>query len=126
MGALRGARSSAAGEAGPGAVNAEIGGAIRGTVRVAPAVLFGLIELAVREVPGVVGLAAPRGVERILPSGGGSVGTGVSRGVPVDAAETDGAVYESAGIRVRPRREQLDADVADIAAASGGERYPWR
>jgi uncharacterized alkaline shock family protein YloU len=70
-------------------------------------VLFELIELAVREAPGVVGLAAPRRVERILP-----------RGVHAGASESGATAYESAGIRVRLRGDRLDADVA-IVVESG-------
>ena len=104
MGATGGTRLAADGAAGRGAVATELGsGDVRGTVRVAPAVLFELIELAVREVAGVVGLATPRGVDRILP-----------RGVHAATAEAGVTAYETAGIRLRLRGDRLDADVAVV------------
>jgi uncharacterized alkaline shock family protein YloU len=97
-----------AGKVGSGAANIGAGDA-RGTVRVAPAVLFELIELAVREVPGVVGLASPRGVERIWP-----------RGVHATEAEAGVSAYEAPGLRVRLRGDRLDADVAIVVEPETG------
>src|ERR671914_1303175 len=102
MSAIRGSRALASGDGAARTVATEVGtGGVRGTIRVAPAVLFELIELAVREVPGVVGLAAPRGVDRILP-----------RRVHAAAAEPGASAFEAAGIRVRLQGDRLDADVA--------------
>ena len=111
MGENWGAQADPKRGAGPTPVATEIGaGDVRGTIRVAPAVLFELIELAVREVPGVVGLVAPRGVERIRP-----------RGVHATAEASDHAscsagrtAFETAGLRVRIDGDRLDADVAIV------------
>jgi len=80
-------------------------GGVRGTVRVAPAVLIELIELTVRDVPGVVGFQARRRVERILPRHGhggerwGEPGTGT---------------YEDGGVRVRLAGDKIDVDVSVV------------
>jgi uncharacterized alkaline shock family protein YloU len=104
MSAIRGSRSPSSGEGASRTFAAEVGaGDVRGTVRVSPAVLFELIELAVREVEGVAGLVPPRGVDRILP-----------RGLHAASAEAGATAYETAGIRVRLRGDELDADVAIV------------
>ena len=117
MSARRGPRPASGGDAGRGAVAADVGGDARGTVRIAPAVLFELIELAVRAVPGVGGLASPRGVDRILPRGVRAA----AAGVPDQADPAAGArAYESAGIRVRLEGDRLDADVGIVIAPGAG------
>ena len=82
-------------------------GGIRGTVRIAPAVLIELIELTVRAVPGVTGFQARRRVERILPRGGH--GTATSKG-------TSASAFEGGGIRVRIDGDRIDADVSIVIA----------
>ncbi len=86
------------------AVEPRAGGA-RGTVRVAPAVLIELIELTVRDVPGVVGFQARRRVERILPRYGH---TSERRGEPGTGT------YEEGGVRVRLAGDQIDVDVSIV------------
>lgn len=85
------------------------GQAIRGTVRIAPGVLIELIELTVRDIPGVVGFQ-PRGrVERILPRG-----VGVGAGISHETADERGAVFEDRGVRVRVEGDRIDADVSIV------------
>ncbi len=80
-------------------------GGVRGTVRIAPAVLIELIGLAVRDVAGVVGFQPRRRVERILPRGGhGSTG---DQSVPISS-------FEDGGIRVRVNGDRIDADVSIV------------
>ena len=91
-------------------------GGVRGSVRIAPAVLIELIELTVRDVPGVAGIHRRRRGERILPRGGHAAGRERRR------AEN---AFEAGGVRVRVAGDQIDADVsiviepdADIRALS--------
>jgi uncharacterized alkaline shock family protein YloU len=91
---------SGAGATGPSSGN----GGVRGTVRVAPAVLIELIELTVRDVPGVVGFQTRRRVERILPRHGPGHGT----------TEAGTGTYEDGGVRVRLRGDQIDVDVSIV------------
>ena len=78
---------------------------VRGTVRIAPAVLIELIELTVRGVPGVRAVQPRRRVERILPRSGHGAG-----------GERRGKTVESGGVRVRVRGEWIDADVSIVVA----------
>ncbi|CAA9540896.1 MAG: hypothetical protein AVDCRST_MAG49-853 [uncultured Thermomicrobiales bacterium] len=80
-------------------------GGVRGTVRVAPAVLIELIELTVRDVSGVVGFQPRRRVERILPRYGH---TSERRGEPGTGT------YEEGGVRVRLAGDQIDVDVSIV------------
>jgi uncharacterized alkaline shock family protein YloU len=94
--------------AGPGPAT-EIGGGgdpaqpVRGTVRIAPAVLIELIELTVRDTPGVLGFRSRRWGEPAASSGS----------LPAGAA-----AYEAGGVRVRVAGERIEADVS-IAVARG-------
>lgn len=101
--------SGAATEVGSGAQpTGEAGnGGIRGTVRIAPAVLIELIALAVRDVDGVVGFQPRRRVERILPRGGH--GSTADDRAPVSS-------FEGGGIRVRVNGDRIDADVSIVIA----------
>ncbi len=78
---------------------------IRGTVRIAPAVLIELIALAVRDVTGVVDFHPRRRVERILPRGG--------HGSSADQ-DTTASTFEASGIRVRVHGSLIDADVTIV------------
>lgn len=80
-------------------------GGVRGTVRIAPAVLIELIALSVRDVSGVVGFQHRRRVERILPRGG--------HGSATDQNALVGS-FEGGGIRVRIDGDRIDADVSII------------
>ena len=103
--ALLGAETpGAATEIGP--VAAGVAKEARGTIRIAPAVLIELIELTVRDVPGVVGIGARRGMDRIVPSAGGAATD--ERPRPAPAAKT----YERGGVRVRITADRVDADVS--------------
>ena len=125
MGANRGAQAGTKRGAGSTSVTTEVGaGDVRGTIRVAPAVLFELIELAVREVPGVVGLATPRGVERIRPRGvhAATGDSGPPPGHPLGGNENRAGTttYEANGLRVRLDGDRLDADVAIVVEPGQG------
>jgi uncharacterized alkaline shock family protein YloU len=74
---------------------------VRGTVRIAPAVLIELIELTVRDMPGVLGFRSRRWGERA-----GSPGS-----LPEGAA-----AYEAGGVRVRVVGDRIDADVSIVVA----------
>jgi len=80
---------------------------VRGTVRIAPAVLIELIELSVRDVPGVAGFGSRRRMERALP-GGEETTTGQAGGRPLAKS------YEAGGIAVRVAGDQIDADVSIV------------
>lgn len=73
---------------------------VRGTVRIAPAVLIELIELTVRDVPGVVELRQRR------------------RRKTAEQEPTTGKAYDDGKVRVCVDRDQIAADVS-ISVARG-------
>ena len=73
---------------------------VRGTVRIAPAVLIELIELTVRDIPGVVELRQRR------------------RRKNADQEPTSGKAYDDGKVRVCVDRDQIEADLA-ISVARG-------
>ena len=81
---------------------------VRGTVRIAPAVLIELIELSVRDIPGVVGFDARHRVERILPRAHHD--RSITRAGNSELSKT----YEEGGIRVHITGDHIDADVSII------------
>ncbi len=82
-------------------------GGVRGTVRIAPAVLIELIELTVRDIPGVAGFQPRRRVERILPRG---------MHAPSSERRSDATAgsYEDGGVRVRVTGDQIEAEVSIV------------
>ncbi len=78
--------------------------AVRGTVRVAPAVLIELIELTVRDIAGVTGFQSRKCMERILP--------------PHQESSADapgGRVIEAGGIRVYLAGDEIEVDISITA-----------
>ena len=106
-------RSFQRGDAPPGAateiapVSSPASDGVRGTVRIAPAVLIELIELSVRDVSGVAGIGSRRRMERDLPGGEEDA---TERSVGRSPAKT----YEAGGIAVRVAGDRIDADVAIV------------
>jgi len=80
-------------------------GGVRGTVRIAPAVLIELIGLAASNVPGVVSFQPRRRVERILPRGG--------QGSTADPDATVSS-FEGGGVRVHVNGDRIDADISIV------------
>lgn len=76
---------------------------IRGTVRIAPAVLIELIELTARATPGVVGFQPRRRVERIVPRPGQTL-----------ESDARGRMIEHGGIRVRLDGDRIDAEISIV------------
>jgi len=74
---------------------------VRGTVRIAPAVLIQLIETTVLDIPGVISLTAPK------------------RRKPEDTAETSqGKAFDDGKVRVTVDGDQIDAEVS-LSVRSG-------
>jgi uncharacterized alkaline shock family protein YloU len=82
----------------PFAVNGDT--EVRGTVRIAPAVLIELIELTVSDIPGVVELRQRR------------------RRKASDSGETIGKSYDDGKVRVSVAGDQIEADIS-IAVSVG-------
>lgn len=79
---------------------------VRGTVRIAPAVLIELVELTVRALPGVLDIQPRRRVERILPRAGQGTGD-----------EPRGKTVDGGGVRVRIHDDWIDADVSIVVTS---------
>ena len=99
----RAGNRGASAEIGPASAGAP-GAAVRGTVRIAPAVLIELIELTVRDVPGVIGDQPRRRIERILPRA-----TGAST-----RPTRPGTTFEDRGVRVTVDGDRIHADVSVV------------
>ncbi|HYH10963.1 MAG TPA: Asp23/Gls24 family envelope stress response protein [Thermomicrobiales bacterium] len=89
-------------------------GAVRGTIRVAPAVLIELIELTVRDIEGVVELRSrPRKPRQATGHEGKSYDDGKVRvAVHGDRIETDIAVAVRHGVNVMKLTEAIQRQVA--------------
>lgn len=83
---------------------AETNAAVRGKVRVAPAVLIELIELTVRDIAGVTGFQSRKRMERILPPHQES-----------PAGASGGRVIEAGGIRVHLAGDEIEVDISITA-----------
>lgn len=71
---------------------------VKGTVRIAPAVLIQLIELTVNDIPGVLGLTSRKGKK--------------------SDEEISGKAFDDGNVRVVVDGDQIDADIA-ISVAAG-------
>jgi uncharacterized alkaline shock family protein YloU len=96
--AERNARGARTEVVAPFAVNGDT--EVRGTVRIAPAVLIELIELTVSDIPGVVELRQRR------------------RRKPTESGEPIGKSYDDGKVRVSVAGDQIEADIS-IAVSVG-------
>ena len=87
-------------------------GAVRGTIRVAPAVLIELIELTVKDIDGVVELRSrPR--------------------KPRQAPEVEGKSYDDGNVRVTVHGDRIETDIAvairhDVNVVKLTETIQWQ
>ena len=81
---------------------------VRGTVRIAPTVLVELIELSVRDVPGVAAFGARRRVESNVAD------DGREPTAAWEAGPRSAKTYEAGGVTVRVAGDRIDADVSIV------------